>query len=596
MESVKKFAAVVGLLLGLVGQVITLILAFKKNFSTAITASLAIAFSVTVVALCTIILSKVPSRVGHPSQSIPRYSKPARRAAGILLISTLVVPAISLWGWRIYRARPNGRFLILVADFDGPNPKSFRVSDIIVEKIRLATRPYSDIEVRPLNRAITAQQGSSQANVIAQENSAALILWGWYGNTADTAVATVHFEITNPREMSRLPSSEMITPPVSQLNNFSLQFRIAQGYAYVSLIAAGIARYGQKDYSGAVDRLNAAEQVAGDDQSLMDPAYIYYYRGTAYIELGKQDLAIKDLNRCIILKPKFAPAFINRAVAFFDKGQYAAAKGDADEAVVLDPSEAIAYNTRGVIVEEIGDHEAALHSAFADFNKALELDPRLSWAYNNRGWIYDQWGDLDHALEDYDRAVAYGSTMALENRAMTRYHAGQFNQAVIDYTTLLNRDPKNSILHAQRGLVHAALGDAAAANADCDYAIHIDPKNAHLHDIRGVAHTLLHDADSARRDFSAAVTLDPKFARAYFDRGTMYVQLQDYDSAIKDFTSAIKIDSEFGEAYVSRGETYQKLGESGLAFRDFASASHHGARFVILDNGENSDSNLLEKK
>jgi tetratricopeptide (TPR) repeat protein len=596
MESVKKFAALVGLLLGLVGQLITLIVAFRNDFSAAIAASLAITFSVTLVALITIIASKVPSRVAGPSQCIPRYSKLARRAASVVLVSTLVVPAISLWGWRVYRVRPNGRFLILVADFDGPNPKSFRVSEIIVEQIRLATRPYADIDVRTLDRAITAKQGSSEAAKIAKKSSAALLLWGWYGSTADAAVATVHFEITNPREMSRLPSSKMLTPPVSQLNNFSLQVRIAQGYSYVSLIVAGLARYEQKDYSGAVDRLNAAEQVASNDPSFLDPAYLYFYRGTAYGELGEQDLAIKDLNRCIVLKPKFAAAFINRAFALYDKGQYAAAKSDADEAIVLDPSEAVAYNTRGVIVEEIGDHHAAQHSALADFNKALELDPRLSWAYNNRGLIYDQWGDLDRAIENYDRAVAYGSTIALENRAMARYHAGQYNQAVSDYTTLLNRDPKNPIFYAHRGLAHAALDEISAANADCDHAISISPSNAHLYDIRGVANTLLRDFDNARRDFATALTLDPKFARSYFDRGKMYFQLQDYDSAIKDFTSAIKVDSEFAEAYVSRAETYQKMGKSQLAFRDFASATHHGMRFIVqsiktLDDGETSGSN-----
>ncbi len=451
-----------------------------------------------------------------------------------------------------------------------------------------------------VERTITAQQGSSKAVKIARENSAAILLWGWYGSTADTAVATIHFEIATPRELSKVPSSEMMTTPLSQLNNFSLQVRIAQGYSYVSLIAAGLARYEQQDYSGAVDRLNAAEQSAGENTSLLDPTYLYFHRATAYIQLNKQDLAIKDLNRCIDLEPKFTAAFINRAVALFDKAQYAAAKSDADEAVNLDPSEAIAYNTRGVIVEEIGDHAAALHSAFADFSKALELDPRLSWAYNNRGWIYDQWGDLDHAIEDYDRAVAYGSTIALENRAMARYHAGRFNEAISDYTTAINRDPKNPIFYAHRGLVHAALGETAAANADCDHAISISPRNAHLHDIRGVANTLLRDFDNARQDFATTLTLDPKFARGYFDRGTMYFQLQDYGSAIKDFTSAIKIDSEYGEAYVSRSETYQKMGKSQLASQDLASATHHGMRFIVqsieqLDKDENSGSDRPKK-
>ncbi len=157
MESVKKFAALAGLLLGLVGQLISVILAFKKDFSTAIAASLVITFLITVVALITIIASKVPSRVAGPSQSIPRYSKLARRAASVVLVSTLVVPAISLWGWKVYRVRPNGRFLILVADFDGPNPKSFRVSEIIVEQIQQPRLPRKAPQLSSCGAGMAAQ-------------------------------------------------------------------------------------------------------------------------------------------------------------------------------------------------------------------------------------------------------------------------------------------------------------------------------------------------------------------------------------------------------------------------------------------------------
>jgi len=315
METVKRVATVTGLLLGLVGQLISFIIAFKKDFNAAIAASLAITFLITVVALITIITSKVPSRLGDSSQTMPRYQRPARRSAGIALFCLPILLASSFLGWRAYHNKPKGGFLVLVADFDGPDPKSFRLSEIIVEKIRLATRPYDDIEVRTLERTITAQQGSSEALRIARENGAAIVLWGWYGSTADTAVATVHFEIVDPREMSRLPSSQMMTPPLSELNKFALQMRIADGYTYVSLIAAGLARYEQRDYSGAVDRLNAAEQLVNEEPTLLDSTYLYFHRGTSYIQLNKQDLAIKDLSRCIARQPTFAAAFTNRAVA-----------------------------------------------------------------------------------------------------------------------------------------------------------------------------------------------------------------------------------------------------------------------------------------
>jgi tetratricopeptide (TPR) repeat protein len=143
--------------------------------------------------------------------------------------------------------------------------------------------------------------------------------------------------------------------------------------------------------------------------------------------------------------------------------------------------------------------------------------------------IYDERGDFEHAIEDYDRAIKYGSTLVVENRAMTRYQAGEYEQAVSDFSTALNREPADPFFYAHRGLAHAALGETAAANTDCDHAISSSPTNAHLHDVRGVAHTLLGDLDNASRDFATALTLDPKFARSYFDRGTMHTRRQNYD-------------------------------------------------------------------
>lgn len=596
MESLKKFAALIGILLGITGQLISLLLAFKNNFTIAVGACFAIAFLITVTCLVKVVVSKVPSRVGEPSQSVPHYSKGWRRTAAVILVTLPLAITSTIVVWK-YGAKPTGGFLVLVADFDGPNPKSYRVSEIIVEKIRLAVGPYKDIEVKSIGRTVTAQQGSPEAIRIANENNAAMILWGWYGSTSEAAIATVHFEIISPREMARLPSSSTMTSPVSELNRFTLQTHLAQGYSYVSLIAAALVRFEKQDYAGALDRFDAAEKAAHvDDPALLDATYLYLHRGAAYIELSKPDAALNDLNRCIARSPTLAPCFVDRAVALHDLGRLDDAKRDADVALGLGPCgcEAVAYNTRGVIIEELGkpDRKSALQAAFADFNKALQLNPRLSWAYNNRGWIYYLWDDFGDALKDYDEAIKYGSIAALENRRILRYATGEFEEVVSDYTAALTRDPDNPSFYAQRCLAHAALGHIAPANSDCAQAIRMNPKDAHLYDTSGVAHTELGDFEHARKDFNTAVSLDSGFARSYFDRGTMYMRLQNYDSAIEDFSTAIRLDADFGEAYASRGEAYQKIGKDHLAFRDFASATHHGMHFIVqswkmLDKDEN---------
>jgi tetratricopeptide (TPR) repeat protein len=590
MEPIRKIATLVGLLIGTASQIISLIQAFKNDFTIASTALLAAGFCITVVALITVVWSRVPSVLGDPSESLPRYSKRVRRVAALTLVCLPIALASGFAGWKFYRGTPGGKFIVLVTDFAGPNPKSLRFSEIVVEEIRRTTSSYHDIVIRPIARAITAQEGSTEARKLGQENGAAIVLWGWYGATPDSAVSTVHFEILSSPEMSKLPSSEMKTLPVSELNSFAMQVRIARDYSYVSLIAAGLFRYEQQDYSGAVDRFNAAEESAGEDTSLLDPTYLYFHRGTAYIQLRKQDLAIKDLSRCIANRPDFAAAFINRAVALHDKGQYVAAKADANSALRLEPFQAIGYNTRGVILQRIGDDAAALQ----DFDKALELDPRLSWAYNNRGFIYNKLGDTERAIQDYNRAIEYGSVLAIKNRAMARYDAADYRQAMSDFSEALKRDPNDSLLYAYRGLTHAALGEVSAATADCEIAARMSPNDAEVYDLKGIVDTQLRDFEGASRDFDTSLRLNPKFPRSYFNRGIMHMRLEQYELALKDFTSAIRLRSDFGDAYLARADTYQKLGKPHLAFQDLASASRYGKRLIITSiepidkNGQSS--------
>lgn len=69
----------------------------------------------------------------------------------------------------------------------------------------------------------------------------------------------------------------------------------------------------------------------------LDPknAIIYFNRGVAYSNFGKNKLAIEDYNKAIRLKPDFAQAYNNRAIFYLNRGDKKQGCRDAQAACKL---------------------------------------------------------------------------------------------------------------------------------------------------------------------------------------------------------------------------------------------------------------------
>lgn len=70
-----------------------------------------------------------------------------------------------------------------------------------------------------------------------------------------------------------------------------------------------------------------------------------------------------------------------RGAEYLDQGKWNEAISELDQAIEIDPNHAKAYNNRGYAHRELGQWEQAL----ADLGKAIELDPAYATAYDNRG-------------------------------------------------------------------------------------------------------------------------------------------------------------------------------------------------------------------
>lgn len=235
----------------------------------------------------------------------------------------------------------------------------------------------------------------------------------------------------------------------------------------------------------------------------------YINRGSAYVGLGNDQEAIKDLDMAIRLDPRSLKAYRGRGNAYNRLGNYRQAVKDYSKAIELNPleggdnKEAIkAYINRGVTYMAMGKYPLAIK----DSNEAIRLDPGYAEAYNLRGSSY--------------------------------VNAGDYRQAAKDLDTAIQLDPVFADAYYNRGTVHRTMGDNLRAINDFSMTIRLNPQYAEAYNNRGNAYRDLGNYRRAVEDYNIAIKLNPKDARAYRNRGSAYKNMGNHEQAMKDFNNA----------------------------------------------------------
>jgi tetratricopeptide (TPR) repeat protein len=230
---------------------------------------------------------------------------------------------------------------ILVAEFDGPDPQKYRVTENILRAIKGKTKDYKDVEIVGLENRITEREGKVVARKVGLEQKADIVIWGWYGATDEKAQVSVNFELLTKLnglpELGEEEQGKVRTMAVTELKSFRIQGNLAQELTYLSLVTLGVSRYAAEDWDGTITRLTNAQESMKVRSEALDPSAIYFYRATAYLRKGDKDHALTDYSKAIQLNPKLAKAYNNRGIIYRDKGDEDQAIVDYNQALQLNP-------------------------------------------------------------------------------------------------------------------------------------------------------------------------------------------------------------------------------------------------------------------
>ena len=501
--------------------------------------------------------------VGHASRWL------TRSLLAIVLFSSLLplsVTAVYYW--------PPSNTIILLADFDGPEPDKYRVTDTILARLQGALRPYKDVEIRTLGHAIREAEGSSVARAEGAKEKAAIVIWGWYGTTTPPLIS-VHFELLRrPQEFPELGpdlEGEVKAIDSARLDSPSLQIQLSSEMAYLSLFTIGMTRYSVEDWDEAIKRFTDALAQIQIDTIVTDRAWALLYRGNAYI--------FKE-----------------------DTESYDKALADFEEIVKIQPGNPEGYTGRGLVYARKGDYGKAIE----EYDHALSLRPNDFEALNRRGNSYFYRKEYDKAIDDYGKAIAVqpDSGTVLYNRANAYTEMGEYDKAVADYNSALKIHPDYVLYYYRRGEMHIKKGDYYRAIADFNSAIYYQSgggseggsESSQLYHVRGQAYYYNKQYNNAIADYTRAIRIKPNYV-VLFDRGNAYLATKQYSRAITDYTDSMKLTqvydlvvgipdkdatgghkeeyrTRFGEdklakAYYARGLAYMQSGDSINSINDF---------------------------
>lgn len=224
----------------------------------------------------------------------------------------------------------------------------------------------------------------------------------------------------------------------------------------------------------------------------------WFAKGSAAINSGNYDEAVKYFNNVIVKNPKSKDAIYNRGLAHL-------------------------YNSK-------------LDEALSDFSTAIGLDSNFTDALNNRGLVFYYNQQYDMALNDFDKAISLDKNFveAKINRASTYIDMKRYEEAETDLKSAVKLKVKNPAAFQELARLYYKQKKFDEAIEFFTKTIKSGTKSSKIYYNRGNAYFNKNEYENAIKDYTAALKLDTTETDALNNRAMAYDKLGKVDLAIKD--------------------------------------------------------------
>ena len=255
------------------------------------------------------------------------------------------------------------------------------------------------------------------------------------------------------------------------------------------------------------------------DFTLVNEAGTLNNRGTAYLDLGKLDLAFADFNAALRIKPDGVSSLTNRGSIYLKKRNFDAAIADYSAVIGKSPNHLSAYINRGVAYLKKHD----IDSAIRDFDYAKQLDRQSYAAFVNKSLALLERGDFAGANTEAAAATDLHPTYFWSYNLHCLLKASakrDLSGAQADCNEALQRSNNNYVVYESVGLLNFQGGKYRDAVTAYDKFLAVEPNEPVALYMRGLSKRQLGDNAGADRDVAAAKALDPKVEALYMPLGS----------------------------------------------------------------------------
>ncbi len=240
--------------------------------------------------------------------------------------------------------------------------------------------------------------------------------------------------------------------------------------------------------------------------------------------------------------PGDVEALIRRGYAYYRSGKQDLALKDLDRAIQLDSISERAYEMRGRIYA----HQAKYKEAIADFTKSLEIDPRFRMAFYSRARSHQFSGKPALAIQDFQEAIKLETNDAASHAAIG-----------IELKKLGRNDEASLWLNKAVEIHTTRIKQANPIRC-----------NSILYSFRGMALYWANRYNEALEDYNKTIELQPQDFEAYFYRGHLFDSISALYQALNDLTKSIELNPFFAESYLLRAYVYDRLKDKKAAKSD----------------------------
>lgn len=407
---------------------------------------------------------------------------------------------------------------------------------------------------------------------------------------------------------------------------------------------------------------DAKNPVSSGTAQSKQQALKLYRSGVSKSKRNDNRGAVVDLSNFLLLNPNNAGASYERAIAYFRLGKLPEAKADLERAILLRPKWAEAHSKYGSVLSELGDRQKAVESiqkarkfnprsitvlnasylfnqfegnpkestrdakaliastprdaaefalraqcrrfngdikgALADVDKAIALEPDLYLVHIIRPQILidlnryeeafrsaqasarlcptDPWNFLlmgqiklfregdEAAFACYEKAIAIDAMNSLPSIANILAYNGH-SSALRYIERGLKLMPSNATLRHARAMVLCRTGRAREATIDADFAYKSEPRNSQFALRSGEAHYLSGDQKGGILGFERALAINPK---AHFEWVVNFLSKRDSRLALSYAHRAISLMPDRASLYACRARLHYAMNDKAGAISD----------------------------